>query len=531
MMDKVAIYCRLSKEDQDKLDSGDESASIQNQKLLLVDYANNHDMQIYKIYSDDDYAGSDQSRPQWNQMLKDAEHGKFNIILCKTQSRFARDLEIVEKYIHGLFLEWGIRFISIIDNIDTKVKSSKKTSQINGLIDQWYLEDLSQNIRNTFRAKMEKGEFLGAFAPYGYMKDPKDHHKLIVDEEAAAVVRQIFDLSLQGYGVDRICQILTAMNIPTPTEYKKEKGLTFKNPKQIYTKKGIWGTTTVKRILNNPVYIGTLIQGRERKVSYKSSKVIIVPKEEWVIIENNHEPIISKEIFEKTQELLKLRRKTCKTTSGKKYMPHLFSGRIKCADCHSTMAKTSGRLAGGHDYFICQLAKKSKLKECTRHSIRYDIVKQLVDAAIKDFIKEVLTAGDNIEDIRQKVLHSKKDEKKIKEIKNNIDLYNAKINDIEKTLSNLYIDKVKGIITENEFIILKRNLTDESEKLLSQKSTLTEELKKLESEDDKLKKFVRLVKKHEGYEELTYEIVNDFIDCIYVPENALEKGLDIRLNI
>lgn len=529
-MDKVAIYCRLSKEDLDKLNKGDESASIQNQKMLLVDYANNHDMQIYKIYSDDDYGGSDHTRPQWNQMLIDAENGKFNIILCKTQSRFARDMEVVEKYIHGLFIEWGIRFISIVDNIDTQVKSSKKTSQINGLVDQWYLEDLSQNIREIYRAKMEKGEFLGAFAPYGYMKDPKNKYKLIIDEEAAEVVRKIFDLSLQGYGVDRICQILTAMGIPTPTEYKQTQGLTFKCPTQNYTKKGIWSTTTVKRILNNPVYIGTLIQGREKKVSYKSKKVIITPKDEWVIIENNHEPIISKEIFDKTQELFKVRRKTCKSTAGKKFVPHLFSGKIKCADCHSTMAKTSGRLAGGYDYFICQLAKKSKSTECTRHSVRYDSIEKYVESRIKEVIEKMLGFNNNKESIRQYFKKDQDNSKKINDLKNSLNKIDNQIDDINKAISNLYIDKIKNIITENEFIMLKDNFNKELTALKNQKNLIEEELHSLSLITDKVDAFSEAVNRHMNFDKLTFQIVNDFIECIYVHEKDAEGNQEIEIH-
>jgi DNA invertase Pin-like site-specific DNA recombinase len=518
-MDKVAIYCRLSKEDQDKINRGDDSESIQNQKLLLVDCATNHDMQIFKLYTDDDFAGSDLTRPGWNQMLADAEKGLFNIILCKTQSRFARSSATVENYINGIFIEWGIRFISIVDNIDTNVKSTKKASQIHGLVDQWYLEDLSENIKTVFKKKMRDGQFLGSFTAYGYMKDPNDRHKIVIDEEVAEVVRLIFDLNLKGHGVDTIAQKLTAMNIPTPTEYKKNKGLNFANPNGgSYTSKGIWSTTTLKRILNNEVYIGTLIQGRAKKVSYKSDKVIIAPKDEWVIIENNHEPIISRDIFEKTQELLSIRRKTCKSTAGKKFTPHIFSGRIKCMDCNSTMTKTSGRCAGGHDYFICQLAKKSKLKECTRHSIRYDALEQKVDAEIKLLINLLLSHSNRVDIIKKQFAKDKIDDKKIKETNNLLNKIQQKINDIQKSLSSLYIDKVKKVITEDEFILLKNSFSEEITTLTAQKALLEEELSKMDENNEKINSFIDAVNRHANYKELTFEIVNDFIKCIYIPE-------------
>lgn len=533
-MDKVAIYCRLSKEDQDKIDKGDESGSIQNQKILLVDYANNHGMQIYKIYSDDDYTGSDLNRPSWNQMLKDAEKGLFNIILCKTQSRFARSSAVVENYIHGVFIEWGIRFISIIDNIDTKVVSTKKASQITGLVDQWYLEDLSQNIKDVFRAKMEKGEFLGSFAPYGYMKDPNDRHKLIIDEEAANVVRLIFNLNLSGYGVNVISQKLAEMNIQTPTEYKNSKGLNFCNPNGgIYAKNGYWGFTTIKRILNNPVYIGTLIQGREKKVSYKSNKVIIAPKDEWVIIENNHEPIISKEDFNRTQELLKIRRKTCKSTAGKYFQPHLFSGRIKCADCKSTMTKTSGRLAGGHDYFWCQLSKKSKGEKCTRHSIRYDRLEEHIDFKIKEMIKETISIKNNQEKLRKYFNRSSSNDVKIANIKNQIQKNNIKIEDMNSSITSLYVDKVKGIITENDFINIKNNIVAQIEEITNKNNSLNNELKELLINQNKIDSFSYALDKYVNYNKLTHEIICDFIECIYVHEQNEEGiiNIDIAWNI
>lgn len=533
-MDKVAIYCRLSKEDQDKLEKGDDSASIQNQKMMLVDYATSHEMQIYKIYTDDDFTGSDITRPSWNNMLSDAELGKFNIILCKAQSRFARSLEVVEKYINGVFVEWGIRFISVVDNIDTNIKSSKKTSQINGLIDQWYLEDLSENIKRTYRQKMIASQYLGAFAPYGYMKNPQDKYKLIIDEEAANIVRLIFDLNLQGYGVNIISQKLTEMDIPTPTEYKKSKGMNFYNPNsQMYSQRGIWGFTTLKRILNNPVYIGTLIQGKEKKVSYKSKKIIPAPKDEWVIIENNHDPIVSKEIYEKTQELLQIRRKTCKTTSGKKFQPHLFSGRIKCADCKSTMAKTSGRLAGGHDYFICQLAKKTKYEKCTRHSIRYDEVVKVVDNEIKNMMNFSIENNNNLDKLRSVFKKDNSNKNKISEMTKLINKLDTKVKDSNKTITNLYMDKVKNIITEDEFIIIKNSLTEETKLIETQLNNAKKEIDKLNQTDSKINSFIESVDRHVDYNELTFEIVNDFIICIYIHETDIsgKQEIEIEWNI
>ena len=216
---KVAIYCRLSEEDRNKQHETDDSNSIQNQKSMLIQYVLEQGWEVYNIYSDDDYTGSDRRRPEFNKLLNDAEHRKFDIILCKTQSRFTRELELVEKYIHGLFPIWGIRFISIVDNADTANKGNKKSRQINGLVNEWYLEDMSENIRSVLTDRRKNGFHIGAFALYGYKKDPEQKGHLIIDEEAAAVVREVFTLFSQGYGKTAIARMLNDRGIPNPTEY------------------------------------------------------------------------------------------------------------------------------------------------------------------------------------------------------------------------------------------------------------------------------------------------------------------------
>lgn len=221
----VGIYNRLSEEDRDKLNEFDESQSIQNQKSMLISYAISQGWEIYNIYSDDDYRGSDRDRPAFNQLMKDAEAGKFNIVLCKSQARFTRELELVEKIIHGQFVEWGIRFVGYADNADTALPGNKKARQINGLVNEWYLEDLSDNIRTVLTDHRRKGMHIGAFALYGYRKDPEQKGHLIIDEEAAEVVRLVFDLYASGMGRTSIAKYLNERGIPNPTEYKRIHGL------------------------------------------------------------------------------------------------------------------------------------------------------------------------------------------------------------------------------------------------------------------------------------------------------------------
>ena len=205
---RVALYVRLSEEDRNKRFETDDSNSIQNQKAMLLQYAMEQGWEVYDIYNDDDYTGSDRKRPAFNRLLKDAEEHKFDIILCKTQSRFTRELELVEKYIHGLFPLWGIRFVGLVDNADTANKGNKKSRQINGLVNEWYLEDMSENIRSVLTNRRLNGFHIGAFAPYGYMKDPDMKGHLIIDEEAATVVREVFNMFVSGYGKTAIARSL-----------------------------------------------------------------------------------------------------------------------------------------------------------------------------------------------------------------------------------------------------------------------------------------------------------------------------------
>ena len=218
----VDIYIRLSDQDRDKKNPSDESESIRNQRKMLVDYCKKRGWIINDICCDEDYSGADRNRPGWNQVLKDCEEHKCDIVLCKTQSRFSRDMEMVEKYIHGKFLEWGVRFVSIVDNADTSVKGNKLSRMFNGLMNEMYLDELSGNVKATLGIKRKNGEFVGSFAPYGYLVDPENKNHLVIDEAAAPVVRRIFDMYINGAGYIAIANALNAEHISPPCERKKQ---------------------------------------------------------------------------------------------------------------------------------------------------------------------------------------------------------------------------------------------------------------------------------------------------------------------
>ncbi|WP_303805630.1 recombinase family protein [Ruminococcus flavefaciens] len=288
-MPKVAIYCRLSIEDKDKSDN-DASASIQNQKAMLRDYCHERDWEIYDIYVDDGYSGIDRSRPEFNRMLRDCEKGNIDIVLCKDQSRFSRDTVVIEQLINDKFLEWGIRFIGVADNADTDSESYSTMRLFTSAYNEMYVKDISAKIRRTLVYKREQGQFIASFAPYGYQIDPEDKHHLVIDEETASVVRQIFDMYISGAGYRAIVLKLNSDGIVSPTEYKRLKGAKYVNLNaDTSNARGLWTQSTVARILANEMYTGTLVQGKSHHISYKNKKRKKVEQADWIRIPNTHE--------------------------------------------------------------------------------------------------------------------------------------------------------------------------------------------------------------------------------------------------
>ena len=230
MIFKTVLYLRLSDEDKNKLSKEELSQSIKNQEIMLRDYAIKHDFKVIGIYSDDDWSGSDDTRPNFNKMIEECKKGNVDVVLCKTQARFARDMELIEKYVHNLFHQWNVRFITVVDRIDNAKRETKKTSQILGLTDEWYLEDTSLNIRETLKAKRKDGQLTSSFAVYGYMKDPQNKNHLIIDPISSLIVKRIYDEYLFGYGLDKIAKKLNEDKILSPYEYKLFNGSKLKLP-------------------------------------------------------------------------------------------------------------------------------------------------------------------------------------------------------------------------------------------------------------------------------------------------------------
>lgn len=271
--------------------------------------------EIQDIYCDEDMSGADRKRPEFNRMLSDCQKGLVDIVLCKTQSRFSRDMEVVEHFIHNRFREWGVRFIGLLDHADTEDTANKKSRQINGLVNEWYLEDLSENIKRTLRHKKERGIFTGAFAPYGYRIDPERRGKLFPDDVAAETVREIFCMYRAGFGYVKIAQELNRRSILCPSEYKRLSGSKFKTHSGRATSK-IWTDDTVRNILKNPVYKGTLVQGKTTTVSYKNKKRIRILPEDYIVTENAHAPIVDADVWNEVNKKGMYRTECRKRTDG-----------------------------------------------------------------------------------------------------------------------------------------------------------------------------------------------------------------------
>ena len=398
-------------------------------------------------------------------MIQAAQARKFQVVLCKSQSRFTRDMELVEKYIHGLFPIWGIRFIAVADNADTAVRGNKKARQINGLVNEWYLEDLSENIRMVFDMKRRQGQYIGSFPLYGYRKDPQNKNRLVVDPEAAEVVRQIFQWALEGRGKQNIAFLLNSRGIPNPTRYKAERGLTGNRPAQ--TAGGLWGKATVRRILCNEMYTGTMVQGRSKKVSYKSKATVSLPREQWFRVAGTHEAIVDPQTFWTVQDLMALRSRGDGTG-----LVHPLAGLVHCMDCGSTMSKTSnGKKSSRQVFYLrCKLyADSGAEKLCTRHSIRLDRLIDLVLERMRTYIRqfcppEKLALSFPCPEVRETALVQER---------------TALIHQSEKrsaVLRQLYLDRVSGTLSPEQFAELNEAFLAERVRLENRLSQVDREL-------------------------------------------------------
>lgn len=518
---RVAIYCRLSEEDRFKTNANDDSNSIVNQKAMLTQYCQDHNWNLYQIYSDDDFTGSDRNRPAFKQLLADAESKKFDIVLCKTQSRFTREIELVEKYINYLFPLWGVRFVSIVDNADTSVKGNKKARQINGLINEWYLEDMSENIKAVLTSRRKEGRFIGAFAPYGYKKDPELKGHLIIDEEAAEVVRQIFRLYLEGLGRTAIARELNREKIPTPTDYKLANGERYKN-NHTATHAHIWRYFMVTTILTNEVYIGNLVQNKAHSVSYKSKIVKPTDKSEWIRVENTHEPIIDMDTWNAAQQIL-----------ADKIKPdfhictqNIFSRKVFCSECGKAVRVSKGSVKDSSRRYLRCSTRYYAPEECQGVSINYDKLSTMVLQQFKQLINDLVDE----EKLSSEVALHNSTRDALSSWKFKEQNASNNINRINKCIKNLYVDKINETIDEDTYKELSKSFTQEKKEYEQLLLEAQQHILELEEATKQAKSNLDIIKQYADCDELSFEIVQLFIDHIVVqpkPKFSRQDNIEI----
>lgn len=520
----AAIYVRLSDEDRDKQFRTDDSGSIQNQKSMLTAYCEERRWNIYDIYCDDGYSGTDRNRPEFQRMLRDCEDGKIGVVLCKDQSRFSRDIVVVEEYINDKFLEWGVRFIGVVDNADSESESYSMTRIMAGAFNEMYVKDISSKIRRTLKHKREKGQFTGSFAPYGYAVDPDNKNHLVIDEDAAEVVRTIFELYVNGNGYRSIVKHLNDNAVPNPTLYKHFHNSKYHNHnEQISRSKGMWTQGTIYSILRNEVYIGNLVQSKSHYISYKNHKAKRVPESEWIRSVNTHEPIIDVRTWNCVQERLKSRLRT-ERTSGE-LSP--LSGKVKCAVCGKPM-KRNVYWNKKHTvkYYSLQCATyKTGAMNCPNCQ---SISGKQLEQFVVDNINDQITSYCSIDDIK---LVDRRQEK-LAALYSQLEMWKGRMAETEQRLTGLYKDKLDGLIDSEQYKLFSGSFTAELQEIGSKCALLIAQINELTQSEPVEKDRGELIKKYSHIDKLSRDVADEFIECIHIGEvtnkNIREITIDWR---
>ena len=500
-MDNYAcMYLRLSREDGDSY----ESNSISNQRQIIKTYAKENDFKIIREYVDDGFSGSNFERPDFKNMIADLKGGKFKTIIVKDLSRFGRDYIESGKYLQKIFPEKGIRFISISDNYDSEnadVSDTHLILPIRNFINDSYCRDISMKVKSSKEVKRKNGEFIGAFAPFGYKKDDKNKHQLVVDKEVSHIIERIFDMKIEGYSSKAIADFLNSIGTVTPAKHKENNGDNFNTGFTV--KNAMWDAKMVNRVISNKVYIGVLEQGKTVKLNYKSKKEIDVSKDDWITIENAHKAIISKTIFALANKML------LRDVKGTKDIPSILSGMLFCKDCKSPMVKRKVKSKDGYNiFYICSEYNHSG--NCSRHSIKEDYVVGAAIHALNDYLSKY-------NDLLNKV--SKID---ITEISFDVDFnhLSSEKRKYERLRQSLYTDLEEELITTEEFEKFRGNYLikiREIEKQIITKQKIIEELKTNLS--DRRNNALPIIPDNEGNDLSRLSLVS-FVDSIQIGENS-----------
>ena len=509
--DVTALYARLSKDD----DLVGDSNSIVHQKEILAKYAKEHGFTNIEFYVDDGFSGTNFNRPDFQRMMADAEEGKISTVIVKDMSRFGRDYIMVGYYTEIYFSNLDIRFIAINDNVDSNIQTENDLTPFKNVFNEWYARDTSKKIRAVFKAKGNSGKHLTTNPPFGYKKDPNDKDKWIIDDEAAATVRRIFQMYVDGYRISEIGHKLTEEKVETPILYYMNRGIKT-NARSEYPE--IWDLMSIKYILSQTAYAGHTVNFQTAVKSYKTKKQIRLPKEDWIIYRNTQEPIIDEKTFETVQQMRKVKRARTKYNE-----PNMFSGLLYCADCGNHL--TIQRVARNRkmDNFSCATYRKKKKGLCSCHRILVSDLETIVKEDLQKVCEYVFLHEKEFTD--EYLSGSKKETEKFQsKTKAELKRLSERQEEIGKIIRKLYEDNVSGRITDERFDFLAKSYEDEGNDLKTKIQELKNALASSVQEEEKLSKFLKVVKSYTKIEELTPEILNSFIEKIYIGETEKYDG-------
>lgn len=506
----TALYCRLSRDDELQGDSN----SIVNQKNILEKYAKDNNFSNIRFFVDDGFSGTNFNRPSWTELLSLIEDNQVEIIIVKDMSRLGRDYLKVGFYTEVLFVEKNIRFIAINNNIDSANQTDSDFTPFLNIINEWYAKDTSKKIRAVMKAKGESGKPLSTIPPYGYMKSQDNPNQWIIDEEAAQVVKRIFNLCLEGYGTSQIAKLLQKEHVLTPRAYWVTNGRIggYEMPVNPYK----WVPDTVSAMLAKPEYLGHTVNFKTFKKSYKSKKSYENPKENQMIFENTHEQIIDLDTWERVQEL---RKNKCRPTKTGK--TNMFSGIAYCADCGEKLYYcTSNHFEKRQDHFVCSTSRKKGTETCGSHFIRAVVLEQGVLAHLNYVISFVANYENQFREIMG-ARHKTELKRELAAKRKIITKSENRIKELERLIKSVYEDKVSGVISESRFQIFSADYEKEQKELRTKIDTLTFKIERQEEQADNLERFIAKVHKYFDLQELTPAVLNDMVKRVEV--HASEK--------
>ena len=513
LKDKItALYCRLSQDD-----GLEESNSITNQKNIILRYSQDNGFPNPQFYVDDGVSGTTFERDGFKAMMSDIEAGKIGIVITKDLSRLGRDYLKTGEYIEIIFPDYDVRYIAINDNVDT-FKSENELMAFKNIFNDWFARDTSRKIRAVFKAKGNSGKPLATRPPYGYKKSETDKDVWVVDDEAAAVVRKIFQMCIEGYGPSQIARKLSEQQVLIPTAYFQSKG---QSTPHTYKKPYNWCENTVARILESMEYAGHTVNFKSQIKSYKCKKRINHAKEDWVVFENTHEPIISQHDFDLVQELRKNKRKIQKCGEI-----NPFSGIVYCADCGSKMYLCrSASLTGKQEHLKCSTYAKDK-DECSAHFIRTEVLRTIVISELNNLLETVHNNEDEF--IRAAMENSiQSQENELKKARKLVKQYEKRVTELDKLFTRLYEDNVSGKISDERFEMMSKRYEDEQAELKVKISELSSIIEEKEQKSADTSQFLEIVRKYTEITELTPEIMHELVEKIVV--HAPDKSSGHRI--